>query len=107
MMKGALIIRDEARDIVPVVTGTLRDSIFAAYGDPKKADVIVGVNTRMAVDQDSEDKRTYAGIVEYGDDTRAPHPYMRPAINAARPLVARVVAEETLKAIQDLTKELG
>jgi HK97 gp10 family phage protein len=103
LMKGALMIRDEARDLVPVDTGLLKQSIFAAYGDRKKTDVLVGVNTRQAVATTQAGvTRTYAGVVEFGDDYRAPHPYMRPGIQAARPSVARIVKEEISAAIEKL-----
>lgn len=106
LMKGALIIRDEARDLVPVDTGLLRSSIFAAYGSPKKSDVLVGVNTRQAVKTNKAgETKTYAGVVEFGDDSHAPQPYMRPAIQAARPSVAKIVREEILKAIKGLVGE--
>lgn len=102
LMTGALIIRDEAKDLVPVKTGRLQSAIFAAYGDRKKADVLVGVNTRIPVDPDNPEAGNYAGIVEFGDDERPPQPYMRPAIQATRPVVARVVSEKLKKAIEDL-----
>lgn len=102
LMTGALIVRDEARDLAPVVTGRLQSAIFAAYGDKRKSDVLVGVNTRIAVDPDHPERGNYAGIVEYGDDERAPKPYMRPAIAATRPTVARVLSEGLKKAITDL-----
>lgn len=105
LMKGALVVRDEAKDLVPVVTGRLKSAIFAAYGDPNKADVLVGVNTRIAVDPAHPKSGTYAGIVEFGDDERAPKPYMRPAIAAARPTVARIVKEELAGAIEKLADE--
>ena len=102
MMTGALMIRDEAKDLVPVKTGRLRSAIFAAYGDQRKTDVLVGVNTRIPVDPENPEAGNYAGIVEFGDDERAPQPYMRPAIQATRPLVARVIAEKTREAIEKL-----
>lgn len=102
IMAGALIIRDEARDLVPVKTGRLRSAIFAAYGDKRKPDVLVGVNTRIPVDPEHPESGNYAGIVEFGDDERAPQPYMRPAINATRPIVARVMSERLRKAISGL-----
>lgn len=107
IMPAALTVRDEAKQLVPVETGLLKSSIFAAYGDPKKPDVLVGVNTRRAVKESGGEYRTYAGIVEYGDDTRAPHPYMRPAITATRPLVARMLKEKLVDAVEKLTKRIA
>ena len=102
LMAGALIIRDEAKDLVPVRTGRLKSAIFAAYGDRRKTDVLVGVNTRIPVDPKHPERGNYAGIVEFGDDERRPQPYMRPAIQATRPVVARVISERLRKAISDL-----
>lgn len=106
MMIGALILRDEARDLVPVDTGLLRDSIFAAYGRKDKADVLVGVNTQQAVTTSGGKTRTYAGVIEFGDSTHPPQPYMRPAIQAARPTVARVIKEALERAIESLADKL-
>jgi HK97 gp10 family phage protein len=101
LMAAALIVRDEARDLVPVDTGLLRSSIFAAYGDPKKSDVLIGVNTRQAVKTTKGgETRTYAGVVEFGDDERAPQPFLRPAIAATKGLVARVLKDGLLRAIE-------
>jgi HK97 gp10 family phage protein len=104
----ALMVRDEARAMVPVETGLLRDSIFAAYGDPKKADVLIGVNTRQATftNKAGDVTGTYAGIVEYGDDERKPHPYMRPAIGATKPLVARMLRDGLVDAVEKLAKRV-
>lgn len=105
IMAGALIIRDEARDLVPVKTGRLRSAIFAAYGNPKKADVLVGVNTRIPVDPAHPESGNYAGIVEFGNDHQPPQPYMRPAIVAQRPIVARIISEKIRAAITKLAGE--
>lgn len=103
LMAGALIVRDEARDLAPVDTGLLRDSIFAAYGDKKKPDVLVGVNTRKAIRTTKEGKtRTYAGVVEFGDDTHTPQPFMRPAVSATRPVVARILKEKLAEAVEKI-----
>ena len=107
LMAGAMIVRDEARDLVPVDTGLLKSSIFAAYGDAKKADVIIGVNTRKAVSTSKGgETRTYAGVVEYGDDEHAPQPYMRPAISATKPLVARLLKEQLVIAVDKLASRI-
>lgn len=100
LMGGALVVRDEARDLVPVLTGNLREAIFAAYGTKRRPDVLVGVNTRMAVRRDRKDKRTYAGIIEYGNDTHQAQPYMRPAITYTRGKVIAIVAEGLRKIIE-------
>jgi HK97 gp10 family phage protein len=103
LMTAALIVRDEARDLVPVDTGLLRDSIFAAYGDSKKADVLIGVSTTKAVrTTKAGETRTYAGVIEYGNDEHPPQPFMRPAIQATRPLVARARKDALLRAVEKI-----
>lgn len=86
-MRAAMIAVNEIRDLAPVLTGRLRDAVFADYGDPKKPNVIVGV---------SHKKARYASLVEYGhaggnykkrSGKSAPakaKPYFRPGVNAAR-----------------------
>jgi HK97 gp10 family phage protein len=107
LMTGALIVRDEIRSLVPVDTGLLRSSVFAAYGSPKKADVLVGVNTQQAVRTTKGGKtRTYAGVIEFGSDTHPPQPYMRPGIAAARPTAARTLKDALAKAVEKLAERL-
>jgi HK97 gp10 family phage protein len=107
-MVGALIVRDEIRDLVPVRTGLLKSSVFAAYGDETKADVLVGVNTHKAVKTSRKGQtRTYAGVVEFGNAHQQPHPYARPGIQAARPTAARVMKEALVTAVEKLAVRLG
>jgi HK97 gp10 family phage protein len=93
LMGGALVLRDEARDLVPVKTGKLKSAIFAAYGDDRKPNVLVGVNYNIA---------PHAHLVEYGTSHSAAHPYMRPAITATRSKIANIVADGLKKVLQDL-----
>lgn len=107
-MVGAMIVRDEIRDLVPVRTGLLKESVFAAYGDSKKADVLVGVNSRKAIKTSRKTGKTrnYAGIVEFGNARQPPHPYARPGIQAARPTAARVMKEALVSAVEKLAERL-
>jgi len=90
MMKPAEIMADEARDMAPVITGALRNSI-KAYRLTK----LVGAIVKTA------DVR-YAAMVEFGTSKTSAHPYFRPAMNAVRPLAANVIAEELKKVIDDV-----
>lgn len=95
-MKAALVLRDEARDLAPIiqipkpnprpwqVPGTLKSAIFAAYGDPAKPNVIVGVNYAKA---------PQAHWIEYGTSHSAAQPYMRPALTATRSMMVAIIAE--------------
>jgi HK97 gp10 family phage protein len=101
-MKAALVLRDKARDLAPViripkpnplpwqVPGTLKSAIFAAYGDPSKPYVIVGVNYHRA---------PQAHWIEYGTAKAGAQPYMRPALTATRSLMVAIIAEGGYKAL--------
>lgn len=93
LMGAALVIRDEAKDLVPVRTGLLKSAIFAAYGDPRKPDVLIGVNYKIA---------PHAHLVEYGarDGEMPPQPYMRPAVQATRAKAANIIAEGVRRLIE-------
>jgi HK97 gp10 family phage protein len=89
-MKPCNVIADEARDLVPVVTGTLRAGIFAA---PLKARAGAAVGVRGV---------RYADWVEYGTSRATPHPFLRPAVLAVRPLAANMMAGDLGKLISDV-----
>lgn len=64
---GAEMVADAARSIVPVDTGTLRDSIeVVANGDT--ADVVVGAE--------------YGPYVEFGTSDTPAQPFLRPALDS-------------------------
>lgn len=89
-MQGAMVIVREAQDLVPVKTGRLKGAILAAYGDPKKSNVLVGVKSR------GPRGAPHAHLVEYGHGGPSPagaHPFFRPAVTASRNTVAAVIAE--------------
>jgi HK97 gp10 family phage protein len=101
-MGGALVLRDEARDLAPIlqkpkkgrVAGLLRSAIFAAYGKESTPDVLVGVNYRIA---------PHAHWLEFGNVRIPAQPYMRPAITATRSKIVAVIAEGYRKLLIDGT----
>lgn len=95
MMIPAKMIRDEAMDLVPVVTGNLRSAIFAAPFI-KGGGAVAGVHVKQAY---------YAPFVEYGTERTHPHPYFRPAILATRPIAATVIGEGLRKVIAAVAEE--
>jgi HK97 gp10 family phage protein len=95
LMKPASTIRDEARDLVPVVTGTLRAAIFAAPLDAKRSGLPGAMVAVKGV--------YYAPFVEYGTSKMSAHPYFRPAINATRPLAANMMAGD----LRDLINQVA
>lgn len=99
-MKAALVLRDEARDLAPVlkkpkkghIAGLLKSAIFAAYGDPAKPNVLVGVNYRIA---------PHAHWVEFGNAHMPAQPFMRPALTATRSMCVAIIAEGYRKLIEE------
>jgi HK97 gp10 family phage protein len=90
-MGGALVVRDEAKDLVPVRTGLLKSAIFAAYGDKEAPDVLVGVNHKKA---------PHSHLVEFGTVKMQAQPFMRPAITATRGKVIAIVADGMKKILE-------
>lgn len=105
-LHGAKVVRDEAKELAPVRTsklqrlpppGVLKAAIFAAPGDPRKSDALAGVSMKSA----AKGGAPHAMLVEYGTSKMEPQPFMRPAIAAARPAVARIIADGIREAIED------
>ena len=91
-MRAAMVLRNEARDLAPARSGRLKSAIFAAYGNPDKQSVLVGVNYRIA---------PHAHIVEFGSSHAPPHAYMRPAMTYTRSMVVRLIKEGFLQMLED------
>ena len=92
---AATMVRDEARDLVPVRTGLLKSAIFAAGGDPGKSDALAGVNQRKA---------PHAYLVEHGTSKMKARPYMRPAVTYSRSGVTAVVIDGFRRLLDKYTK---
>lgn len=71
---GGLVIRDEAKQKAPVLTGTLRRSIHLRTGSGSGRGVYVRVGTNLE----------YAPHVEFGTSRQRPQPYLRPAYDEKR-----------------------
>jgi HK97 gp10 family phage protein len=78
---GALVVK-EARRLVPVDTGFLRDSIHVEMS----SDGSTGIANVVA---DAE----YAGFVEFGTRYQSPQPYLRPALKKYRKPYTKELAE--------------
>jgi HK97 gp10 family phage protein len=105
---GGQLIVEEARRLVPVDTGDLRDSIAVTddrdarvYGKVNGADVSVFVGP---VGSTEEGDVYYARFVEFGTRRHGAQPFMRPAIAAKRGdaerLVTSMLTDAVLKAIK-------
>lgn len=78
--KAAFDVEAEAKTVVPVDTGNLKNSIQTAKVEPLKAIVHTGTVE-------------YAEYVEYGTSRMAAQPYMTPAAEAVRPAYHRAWQE--------------
>jgi HK97 gp10 family phage protein len=83
LMTPAEAAADRARGLVPVVTGNLRDAIFATEGPADKPGVLVGVN---------REKAPYAGAVEFGTSLADAQPFFRPAMTETESSFASDIA---------------
>jgi HK97 gp10 family phage protein len=86
-MKAATILRDRAKQLVPVRTGRLRDAIFATKKAIERPNVLAGVSRR------GPRAAPYANIVEYGRHGAQAHPFFRPAITSTRGAMAKAIVE--------------
>lgn len=91
-LKAGMTLRNKARDNAPVVTGKLRESIFAARGDQGKSNVLVGVNYKIA---------PHAHLVEYGTVKTEKHPYLRPAITESASEMRNIIVSGLQRIIED------
>lgn len=119
-MRGAIVIRDEARRLAPfdanpatrlnpkqpwhTTPGLLKRAIYAAYGKDTAPNVLVGVNYKLAgfahwiefgtadrTTGDIKGKSTGNHAANRGHVT--PHPYMRPALATKRAEAIAVIAQ--------------
>jgi HK97 gp10 family phage protein len=101
LMKPALVLRDEARDLAPEgATGKLKQSIRVTKGPEDKRGVLVYVDT-------SKNRAYYARFVERGTSKMAAKPFFRFAIQATRRLIANLIAEDLQPVIEGMATKLG
>lgn len=100
-MQAGLMLRDAMRYLAPIANGPityyekgkaprivqpgmLRAACFAAYGDPAKPNVLVGVNNTMA---------PHGKWIEFGTARTPAQPYMRPAFTQTAPDCIQAMAD--------------
>lgn len=85
---GARIIRDEAKRLVPVRTGTLRRAITVRARRVRRSDALgVSITVRQLTPPAGGRRKpvpanVYANFVEFGTAKAAAHPFLRPAFDA-------------------------
>lgn len=95
---GADIVRDEAKRLVPVNTGRLRESIIARTAKRGISGIVIadypkdaGVRKSKTRKQAAGSQEYYAFAVEYGTRIMAAQPFMRPAMLNKREEVGRLI----------------
>ena len=88
-------IRDDAKNFVPVDTGSLKKSIRVEKEGDLQVSVVAGgggvINPRTGREVD------YASFVEFGTSRMSPQPYMQPALEKNRDEILRIVKEKVLE----------
>lgn len=103
--QAAEIVAEEARRLVPVLTGELRDSIIVSatrLGGAFKMDMRTDGVVRFYVGPKKGGGHPdgfYGHMVEFGTINAGPHPFMRPAFDNTRGQVLKFMAAETWKSI--------
>lgn len=102
---GARVIRNEAKRLVKVDSGTLQDSIVVVRTFKQrgrrvklKGAVVLGIKGVA---------RYYAHLVEFGSSKQSPHPFMRPALDSKASEALKVIAEKLAKEIAKAAKKLS
>lgn len=104
---GARLIRDEAKRLVPVDTGNLRDDIVVARqvkvrGMRRKLKIAGRVFLGIR-----GDSRFYSHLVEFGSSRLSPRPFFRPALDAMAPQALKVIGEKLAKEIHRAAGKLS
>lgn len=116
MEKGANEIVAMAKNLVPVDTGALRDSIGWTWGDAPKGSTVlaqsseIGGGERITIYAGTRDKTLgdrdafYARWVEFGTQNMAPYPFFFPSYRALKRRVKGRIKREMRKAIREGAK---
>lgn len=92
LLAGAEIVQVEAKRLVPVLTGNLRDSIIISFdGGLNGAAVSQRRFFSSVYIGPSKQDGFYGHMVEFGTFNMAAHPFMRPALDNTRDEVRRAM----------------
>lgn len=87
--QGAELIRDEAKRIVPVKTGFLRDSIVVTRAETLQTGAAVRI----------EAQAPYARFIEFGTVHIAPRAFMRTAADTVRAVLGTTLTDTGVKVL--------
>lgn len=90
--KGAILVRDKAREKVPVDTGTLKKSIKVRNNRSGKG--IISFKIGPTSDKKRGTDIFYGRFVEFGTSKMAAKPFMRPALDESENEVLDVVIND-------------
>ncbi|MFZ2995948.1 HK97-gp10 family putative phage morphogenesis protein [Sphingobium sp.] len=92
LLAGAEIVLDEAKRLVPVLSGNLRDSLIISFdGGLNSAAVSERRFFSMVYIGPERRQGFYGHMVEFGTFHSIAHPFMRPALDNTREEVRRAI----------------
>ncbi len=96
------MIRDEARILCPVETGSLQQSLktFKREGSGELCSVGVSAGNAGVVNPKTGRVVDYARFVEYGTSRMAAKPFLRPALSTVKPLIMAMIQGAWRKALE-------
>lgn len=106
LRSGGKIIRDRARMLCPVLTGTLQKSIKVRVPRRKKrneATILIGIDS-VPMGGRMGGKAFYGAFVEFGTSKMAANPYMRPAFDGTKNEVIETISNDLAAGIGLATK---
>lgn len=109
LMAGGEVIAEEARVLVPVRSGNLRDSITVGTEPLNSAAgglTALGetVNVGPAQGKDAEHDGFYGHMIEFGTKHAAAEPFMRPAFDSKKDEAFEVIADRICAEIDRIAK---
>ncbi|WP_442765105.1 HK97-gp10 family putative phage morphogenesis protein [Sulfurospirillum cavolei] len=100
--KGAILVRDKAREKAPVKTGTLKKSIKIRSN--KVANGIISFKIGPTNDKKKGTDVFYGRFIEFGTSKMAAKPFMRPALDESETEVLNVVIDNVKSKLEEGTK---
>jgi len=105
MAAGARKIRDEAKNLVPVRTGTLKENIVVSRTVKKggkrrslKGSVVIGIK---------DEARFYAHLIEFGTSQTSAQPFLRPAFDAKHDEALQVIGKKIGDQVEKKARKLS
>ena len=103
---GATVIAKEAKNNVPVESGTLRNSIRVVTRSKRVGDAVASVVTRSGKKWRSKNMDAwYAPLIEFGTKNRPATPFLRPALDVKGPEAIKKMSEVIQKRISKLASK--